>query len=259
MPPERFLIPADGPQEEPVAQGLALTDKLCARHSADAVLLVPTQRNVEGTSLGSVLGEGVVRALLGNRTVKLPSGHTLCLQTERTFRHSHDRNVILAVYATDRMLCLIDDARDAPAVIVVPWTMESVRNWQRTWNPSVSGRAKQEPEQLIGSPLLEFALKSLTGAVNLSTGLVHPRDRAAAVDLFRLLFRDGERWDPDAVRAWALRNGWTARGADDLREVAEGVLQGRRLQGGNPMSWRPDIIEYFRQELREPAGSTPPS
>jgi hypothetical protein len=90
------------------------------------------------------------------------------------------------------------------------------------------------------------ALQSLTVKVNLSTGLGHPRDKDAAVWMFRILRDNREPFDSAAVRAWAANNGWSVRGADDLAKVAEAIATGKRIQAGE-RGWKADVIELWRE------------
>lgn len=224
--------------------------KLCNDLQTHAILLVPTMANVKRTTLETALGTEIAKALVKGEPVRLPGGWNLALRTERTFRDAWTSDIIIAVYATQRMLDQIDSTSNAAAVIVVPWLMEHVAEWIRTWNPHVLGEPQVAPEVLIENPVVEEALKVLTDIVNLSTGLAHPRDKESAVQLFRLLYNHGELYDPDSVRAWALRHGWTPEGANDLKRVAQAILDRRRIRGGRYPVWRPDIMKVLRERAR---------
>jgi len=247
---KRYLVPAQGPEIEPITTAFALLVKLCNDLQRHAILLVPTKRNVRRTTLETVLGTEVAKALAKGESVKLPGGWNLTLRTERTFQDSWTSDIIIGVYVTKRMLDQIDSAANAAAIVVVPWLMDDVTGWKRTWNPHVLGEPPAPPEALIENAVVQEGLKALTGRVNLSTGLAHPSDKAAAVQLFRELYRHGELYDPDSVRAWALRNGWTPEGADDLRYVAQAILDRRRIRGGRYPVWSPDIIEVLRERAK---------
>jgi hypothetical protein len=216
-----------------IRKAIALLDELSARlHTPDTIMLIPAKLNLQGV-IEEALGNRVVRALAQGKRVSLPSGANMRVETQKTFRDSRSQDLILGMYVTQKMLNQIDGAKQAAAVIVVPWTMEEVAEWRKTWNPKLPGQ-ESAPSQtvLVENPAVEAALEMLTHTVNLSTGLSHPSDKTQAVKLFRLLFDNGELYDADSVRAWAMRNGWTPEGADELRAVAQAVSERKRIKGG---------------------------
>lgn len=249
---KRYLIHANGPEVEPIETALSLLAELCESFESpkDAILLIPAKKQFRGTSLETVLGSRMTEALLKGEPVGLPNGGNLRLESQRTFQGSWTSDIILGVYVTKKMLDQIDSARNAVAVIVIPWIMDDVTEWRRTWNPQVPGEAQAVSEALVESCVVEEALRMLTDRVNLSTGLSHPSDRAAAVELFRLLSRHKEPYDPDSIRAWALRNSWTPEGANQLRAVAQAILDRRPLRGGRHPHWSPDIMKVLHERAR---------
>ena len=249
---KRYLVPANGPEVEPIKTAFAFLEKLYEniKSPKNAILLIPTKRNIQGTTLETALGTNIAKALIKGESVKLPSGVNLRLETQQTFRDQWTSDIIIGVYVTEKMLNQIDSAKNAVAVIVVPWIMDDVKEWTRTWNPQVFGETPVAPEVLIENPVVEEALKMLTDSVNLSTGLYHPEDKAAAVQIFQKLHKHKELFDPNSVRAWALRNGWNPEGADQLRSVAQAILDRRPIRGGRISIWRSDIISVLRKSAK---------
>jgi hypothetical protein len=98
-------------------------------------------------------------------------------------------------------------------------------------------------------------MASLSMRVNLSTGLSHSSDKAAAVEAFRILASARRRWEPAEIEAWALGNGWSGDAASELGQVAAGVLAGRRYQVRPGQSWRPDILDVWEEAAAK--GSRP--
>jgi len=93
--------------------------------------------------------------------------------------------------------------------------------------------------------IVENALISLTRRVNVSSNLTNPSDKGAAVSLFRILKDHEIMFDPDEVEIWALRNEWKSKGAKNLRSIAQGILDGKRLQGGKD-NWAPDVFNHWK-------------
>lgn len=71
-------------------------------------------------------------------------------------------------------------------------------------------------------------------------------DRRDAVDVLQRLHDAGHGADADEVYAWALGNGWKARGAERLRELAAKIAAGMRPRRGMPSALRDDIVDSWR-------------
>lgn len=245
----RYLVPANGPEVEPIEAALDLLNEICKnlKNPKDAILLIPSEHTIQGTTLETALGTSIAKALLKGQPVGLPCGGNLKLETQQTFREFSTTDIIIGVYVNKKMLNQIDSATNAAAVIIVPWIMDDIREWKRTWNPHVLGESSVVSEELMDNPVVEEALKMLTNFVNLSTGLSHPRDKEATVQLFRELYGNNESYDADSIRAWALRNGWTPNGADQLRDIAQAILDRRPIRGGRGRYWKDNIIKMLRE------------
>jgi len=250
---ERYLVPDNISEVDQIKLGLATLDRLCSQSvdTAEAVLLVPTKHQIQHTSLASVLGPNISKTLHKGNEVSLPCDMNLRLETVQTFRGSYKPYFVLAVYASKKMLDKIDSAVNITAMIIVLGLKSDIEQWKRTWNPQVVGEPPTSPEKLIDNPVVEEAMIALTSSINISTGLVHPRDKSSAVQLLRELHKHGELFDPNSLSSWALRNGWTPEGADDLNKIAQAILDHRPIRGGGIHHWRPDIIEYLKQRVNE--------
>ena len=144
---------------------------------------------------------------------------------------------VVALWPTRELLNHVEDhCAKLTALAVLNWDFASIDLWVRARDPfDVLGVSKPTgPVQL--EPVLLGALKSLTNAVNLSTGLAHPSDWDAAVLTFRRLRDSRVAFDPDQVEAWAMANGWSSSDAADLGSVARDIASGKakRLRGGRP-------------------------
>ncbi len=103
---------------------------------------------------------------------------------------------------------------------------------------------------MIDNPVVEEALKILTISVNLSSGLTELRYKSMAADLFRILYKNNEKYDPNCIRAWALRNKWTPKGADQLKDVAQAILDRRSIARSKMPVWRKDLIDVLRKRAK---------
>jgi hypothetical protein len=132
---------------------------------------------------------------------------------------------------------------------VIPWDRDDIAGWKRTRDPeNVTTKTKEGHRATIGNPVVEAALTALTDSVNLTTGITHPSDKTAAVEMFRILRSAGEDFDPEQIREWAVAHGWVPRHARHLAETATKIKDGRAVRAGRSTGkhWRDDILEQWR-------------
>lgn len=249
---KRILIPSQGPQEKPIKLGISLAAKACENleNSINVVLLTPT-KNLSGT-IEEALGRKYTKELEKGNKLKMTDNSKLSLESIRTFESWTKADVIVAIHADKKMLDKIDSNNNFSYVFVVPWIMDDdIEEWIRTWNPDIYGeKNKNNPEKIIENPVVEKALESLTSRINLSTGLGHPLDKNAAVDLFRLLHKNNESFDPKSIRAWAVKNGWRPDFADKLQSIAQAIIDRKSIKGGQEKSWNSNLINILRNEVK---------
>jgi len=238
---ERFYIDANGPDDDALREGFAW---LRAQAGFSAAVCVPGLQNVD--YLARVLGKEGAQKLKRERALR-ERWLTVELWTERTMPVTYTDGPVLAVWANDARLVKLD-ALGAPALCAIPWLRDNIKQWKTNWNPTeLRGNASASPELSVG-PVVAVALDDLTHVVNLASGLVHPADKTAAVELFKILKRGHESFDPSQVQAWAARHEWEPRHARELGEMAGKILEGRPVQRGRntPKMWRDDILDVWR-------------
>ena len=254
---KRYVVAAQGPDHDAVNKALGLALYLVKNGEVETkkiTLLVHTKDALNHSVISDVIGSEAAKALLKKRPV--PLGHAeLAAETVRTASSFHGPDIVIACYPDQRMLDIIDKWDSVKAVIVLPWSMDDeVASWIRTWGPQIfkNGTLEQtKPANLIGSPVVETALEFITHRVNLSTGLSHPSDKEAAISLFRQLYASGERWDAQSIREWALQNNWGPKGADDLSDIAQKIMDRRKIRGPKHSVWADDILEQIRSAADE--------
>jgi len=94
------------------------------------------------------------------------------------------------------------------------------------------------------SPLMKEALDSLLARINKSTGLAHPSDLEAAVEIFKVLVDAGEGADQDEIVHYVEAQGVGFDEALDVQRVYEVLVLAKRP--GAP-SWKPDILRILRE------------
>lgn len=246
MTTKSFFVRSEGPNTQSVQKAI---EWLLGYPSTKGFLAVMGYGNLEG-AISDVLGEGAVKSLIETGIIKL-NNKEIRLVTERKLIYLGGDQPLVAFFPTADFLDKLQSIHNIAAMLVVPWTMKEVEPWIRTWNatePGVQQGAK--PPQLIQNKVVVEALKSLTVSVNVSTGITHPLDKETAIQTFMILRDAREVFNPDDVKAWLIRDGgWKATDAQEVSELAQKVLERRRLRKGSP-HWRKDILKIWREEAR---------
>lgn len=242
---ERYFVQAHGPDDDALKAGFRWLLRFADQHGHScAGVFVPSLQQVE--NLGRALGEAGARALRKDR--KLRAGEvTIELLTERGLPLSFG-GPVLAVWVDDKQLDKLDGLH-VPGLCAIPWVSTDIDGWKTNWNPTdVRTGESGGSEETATNPVVVAALESLTSRVNLSTGLGHPSDKASAVQMFKALKKAREDFDPEQVRAWAVRHGWHPEDARELGEFAQKVMEGRPVRGGKQKMWRDDIVAIWRED-----------
>lgn len=250
-PRPAFIVGRDVGRSEEVALGIKWLFEVGA-DDEDRVLIAPTKSQYFSGHLAEVLRTAGPALASGRSVGSDRGGRTIRGATQQTFRRLSWRGgPVLLLWPESRVLSEIDDDPKASAICVVPWNYENVATWAegRSAIDLKSPGAKVSASQ-IADPVVEQAMMSLTSLVNLRTGLVHPRDKASAVQAFRILKRGSHEWEPTAIEAWVMAHGWTMKGAAELRQVAEGVRMGRRFQLRARPVWKSQILRQWRADAR---------
>jgi hypothetical protein len=96
---------------------------------------------------------------------------------------------VLAVWIDDNQLDELDTMR-APGLCANPWVRTDIDEWKTNWNPSDMRTGEPRGSQeTVTNPVVARALQSPTSAVNVGTGLFHPSDKGAAMQMFKVLRR----------------------------------------------------------------------
>jgi hypothetical protein len=93
------------------------------------------------------------------------------------------------------------------------------------------------------SPTIENAIKTLSSAVNISTGLNHPNDMNKARELFDILHKNGEVLLKSEIADYAISHGWRAADADELGSLAQQIGEGKPSLFKNGPWWAADIYQ----------------
>lgn len=251
---KRYYIDTEGIDENAMRSAFVwlLESAKCSKTAVTALLAIPVKDNLRGI-ISKVIGDRVARELASGKAVPIQqSSSDIRLITQRTKLIGWRGGPVLAAYPTKQLLDMLDDMYGMAEILVVPWRLAEVQYWVATWAPQELGSSVPAPRAIsIKNPVVVEALKTLTQTVNLSTGISHPSDRQAAINLFHRLREAGEQFNPSEVRAWLVsQGGWSPQDADQVRSIAESILAGKRLKGGGRF-WADNIVEQWRSRTRE--------
>jgi len=239
--PEKYITNSASSDRNALADGFQKVLELCASLLHNTVILhLPTKNHL--SQLSNLLGQTTIRKLNKDNYSSWNS-ITFTLNTERLEISDRTEDIVLSLYPTSRMIDNLNNLKRAKAIVVVPWIDRERDEWIKTWNPEIIGGAQENMGSLELDPRLERALVALTSRINLSTGLTHSSDRESAIQLLRILQRNGIQLNPNNMKIWALQNGWNSNGANQLRDFAQGVLDGKQYRTSGVSMWNDSFIQ----------------
>jgi hypothetical protein len=213
--------------------GLDVADRLARAIGPAASTLTSSRR---------VTGGGVSIGLITATAAKTPTWET---------------GPVLAVWPSVPLLNRIEDRLHPPALCVIPWVPGELDYWVTGHRPTElrSGQSAADSPAL-SNRVLEAALESLTLTSSFGSGPINLRDfreRAAAIQVFRILHDGREHFDPSEIVPWALAHGWDAAAARELENIARQTQSGKRLRGspGAGIRWKPDALEEWRRQAAD--------
>lgn len=219
----RVLTPLDSHAAETFQTALEYAKAICEKTGArDIILLTHTKSQLDHTSLSRFLGDQTIRAL-AKGPVSAAAGINLHAQTMRTLRLPRSPAVIIVYYAETEILELADGTRNVAGIVAVPDYPGQADGWAERWGAIVHGQERKAPATLIDDPVVVRALETLTQVINLSTGLVHPRDKQTADEILRILRAKGHPDPTPNIRSWAIRNGWKPDHAAKLETLSRKI------------------------------------
>ncbi|WP_017739326.1 hypothetical protein [Pseudomonas sp. CBZ-4] len=222
---KRILLPDTNQGLEHVLKGISVADHLSTTLNVpDVIFLVPVKASLTSGSLHNALGKAVHDALAKGKPVKLPSGAHMRCETIQTLQWLPKPSVVIAVYASQKMMDKIDALQNVAAIVAIPWVAGEIDDWAKTWSPQILGQSSppaQSAAKLITDPVVEQAMKSLTNIINKAHNSLHPSDEEHAKRILRIL-RSREHLEPaENIRRWAIKNGWLPKAAERLEVLAQ--------------------------------------
>lgn len=244
-------IDSHGPNPDALKKGFVWLYQLAKQNEdkQDAVLAVNTKGNLENIKdiVEELIGTAAYRSLQNDNAATVDM-LDITLVTNRIRLSGWRAGPVLVIYPTQDLLDTVDGLNGVTDMLVIPWNRDEVESWITTWDASnlIDSNDNEDGSDLISNPLLEEAVETLDRRVNSSTGVTHPLDRSSAIELFKILQENGVDFDPESVRAWLVaEKGWDPDHANDVREIAVGVLEGKRFQYERGR-WADDLMDTLK-------------
>ncbi|MEK9285304.1 hypothetical protein MTR72_37820 [Bradyrhizobium sp. ISRA442] len=196
-----------------------------AKNIASVTLVVPQKGGFDRTIVAEFLGADAVKALVKGHPVLIAQGVQMKLESAQTFRGSSSGGLLIGAHISNKDMNKLDDSLGVQAIVYLPWNDTEGKEWQATWGAQTLGATTTPlPVSSLPGPA-EEALRRLTQAINLSTGLNHPLDKKHAERAIAQLRQEGHSIDPVEIRRWAQRNGWSSSAAADLEAIARKLFR----------------------------------
>lgn len=227
---QRVLLPVDGYDEKSWPMAVTYAEQInCATTPpvGDVILLLHQKSLLSHTSIAGFLGDAQAKILRDGGKLRLKSGAILRLETKRTLSHLTRPTTIIAFYADDTILEMLDGLQNVAGVVAVEDLKGQAAQWKARWSPTVPGEASKPPVELISDTVIVEALKSLSILINKGNGLLTTRDQDWAKDVLRILRNKGHTTDPNALKSWAIKDGWKPGAATELAKLAKKIFEGK--------------------------------
>ena len=185
----------------------------------EAMTLIVTNKGTFANTYGGALGEPFAKKIQKGELPKI-DGIKVRLESLRTLRFSAG-SILVALHIAGDDMPIVDDLWEKKCIVYLPLTQVEGEAWQQKWNAFVLGAnpqpAAREPNL---PPQVVMRLKALTSQRNLANGFTDQRELEPTKKMLEELKAGGEAIRPVEIETWAARHGWSAKQAQELRNLA---------------------------------------
>lgn len=226
--------------------GIRWLEREVSRPGAKGAVVVPTINHIRRSAFAGAMGPEIASAAYKSRSLTLPTPDgpsvVLILSTSG-LRVPSEITAVLLAWPSD---AAIQASGDLPqrSILALAWSPADMEQW--TTKLGFAELGTQCLSAGLEHSVVRAALESLTSRVNLATGLTHPSDHAAYVDLLYLLRKAGEVLDPAFISRTLVGLGWQLEDAGEAGDIATRFARGSRIKH-TPGRWAEDIVDQWRQ------------
>ena len=227
----------------------ALADAAIRLQSSSAWIVSNAKSNLDGF-IADVVGGAAVKALQKGKEVGFVKGCSLKFFYEKAIPSFANGSPILACFPNEELMQKVDAITDVPALIVLPWVLDDIKPWLLAHGAKDLLKTAMASPVKISNPVVEQALLSSLSLINVSTGIVHPSDKATVIGIFKTLQQADEQYDPQEVGAWFIQKGMDGKHASEIAAVAANPTGFRSSSGGK--KWGKADLKRWRENAGVP-------
>ncbi|MFW1430280.1 DUF1889 family protein [Vibrio parahaemolyticus] len=221
MSVSRFLVENHGSNLESIKLAIAQAFQTCQLNGLSNITLVyPTKGSFPSSDIAGFLGDSASKALKNGSSVILGDGVSLTLEIPKNIKSFGSYDVLLSAYLTDKEMDVVDGVNNVNSIVFLPWNEADGKCWLATWNPQVVGKQSWNVPASSLPQVVQDAILNLGLSINMSTGLKHSTDKETAKKLFSELRKNGVSASTEAIRQFAVQNGWEPTRARELATFA---------------------------------------
>lgn len=132
-------------------------------------------------------------------------------------------------------------------MIVVENCENSVIQWKGRWSPEYNGKVVEGEGVLIEDAVIVEALQQLFLILNKNNPCLMAADKEWARDTLYILWAKGHSVEPQAIKSWAIKDGWALGVANDLARIAKTTFNSKSTANLSIVS---NAEERYRRWLR---------
>lgn len=203
----------------------------------------------ETTNIGARIGADAAKALGKGKAVPCGDGSLKLITPKREAPYDWSGGPVLVAWAMQDLLDIADTLTRASAILAVSWHDDSdLDGWIKTWNVPELGTATPTKKAIVSNYVVENALEEVISSVNIADGGGHPSDHASIVQMFRLLRKHNESFEPQEVRAWLISTKqMQPRHAERIADIAMKIRDGRSVQTRSQYTMSDEAIVRWRK------------
>lgn len=222
MSVSRLLVENNGSNQESIKLALGEAFSICRIEDLTRITLVyPSKGSFKNSDIANFLGNQATTILSKGKLVDLSNGVWLELETPKNISPYGKYEVVVAAYLTGKDMDVVDEIRSANTIIYLPWIEDEGKRWLSTWSPETIGPTSWKVSRASLPAPIEQAILQLGRSINMSTGLSHGSDKDMAKRLFSEIRKQGYTATAEAVRQFAVNNGWPSQRAQELAAFSE--------------------------------------